>query len=145
MTGIIGRNGSRSGTITRNNAITFNSDGTLSGNFPSSGGGGGVKYVYRYRAMGTPSDTSKMWIAYGITTSYYHSSYTGKYMAFGFGQPVAVLTYNNTSQAWNSWIYINPSGSGSTGWGALGNTYSSPSGSFWNQAGYTHTVEMEKV
>jgi len=115
-------------------AITINSDGSLSGKFE-----GAVKFVSNYKASGNPTDTNKVRIAYGIVAQYY----SGSYMGFGFGQPVAVQSHNGSS--W-SWTYINPSSTSATESGSLSGSHSgAPTGSNYIQQGFTFTVEMDKV
>ena len=120
-------------------AITINSDGSLSGKFE-----GAVKFVSTYKASGNPTDTNKVWIAYGVSSNYYAGS--GHYMGFGYGQPVAILTYNTGTSSWNAWSYINASVSNATGSGSLSSSNSSaPTGDIWAQQGFTYTIEMDKV
>ena len=118
-------------------AITINSDGSLSGKFE-----GAVKFVSNYKASGNPTDTNKVRIAYGITSSYYASSTTGKYMGFGFGQPVAVQSHNGSS--W-SWTYINASSTDADEFGNLSGSSGAPADSHYRQQGFTYTIEMDKV
>lgn len=118
------------------NAITINSDGSLSGKFE-----GAVKFVSNYKASGNPTDTNKVRIAYGISSGYLYDS--NSYMGFGFGQPVAVQSHNGSS--W-SWTYINASTSSATGAGSLSSSNSgAPTGSHYSQQGFTYTIEMDKV
>ena len=115
-------------------AITINSDGSLSGKFE-----GAVKFVSNYKASGNRSDTNKVRIAYGITTSHF----TGGYMGFGFGQPVAVQSHNGSS--W-SWTYINASVTTAQGSGSLSSSNSgAPTSYVYSQQGFTYTIEMDKV
>ena len=115
-------------------AITINSDGSLSGKFE-----GAVKFVSNYKASGNPTDTNKVRIAYGITSSYY----TGGYMGFGFGQPVAVQSHNGSS--W-SWTYMNASTSSAVESGSLSSSNSgAPTDAHYRQQGFTYTIEMDKV
>ena len=119
-------------------AITINSDGSLSGKFE-----GAVKFVSNYKASGNPSDTNKVRIAYGITSSYYSDGSAQNYMGFGFGQPVAVQSHNGSS--W-SWTYINASTTTSNNAGSLSSSNSgAPTGSHYLQQGFTYTIEMDKV
>ena len=119
-------------------AITINSDGSLSGKFE-----GAVKFVSNYKASGNPTDTNKVRIAYGITSSYYATTSTGRFMGFGFGQPVAVQSHNGSS--W-SWTYINASTTAATESGSLSSSNSSsPTDDHYRQQGFTYTIEMDKV
>ena len=125
-------------------AITINSDGSLSGKFE-----GAVKFVSNHKASGNPTDTNKVRIAYGITSSYYFSATTGKYMGFGFGQPVAIQSHNGNSgndpSDW-SWAYINASTTTSDSAGSLSSSNSgAPTGNHYSQQGFTYTIEMDKV
>ena len=121
-------------------AITINSDGSLSGKFE-----GAVKFVSTGKASGNPTNTNKVWIAFGITSSYIASGSTGKFGITGFGQPVGILTYNTSTSAWNSWTYINQSTTDASVSGQLSDSSSTPSGNFYSQQGFTYTIEMDKV
>ena len=121
-------------------AITINSDGSLSGKFE-----GAVKFVSTGKASGNPTDTNKVWIAFGITSSYITSNSAGKFGIAGFGQPVGILTYNTSSSVWNSWTYINSATGDASGYGQLSDSSSTPGGNFYSQHGFTYTIEMDKV
>ena len=119
-------------------AITINSDGSLSGKFE-----GAVKFVSNYKASGNPTDTNKVRIAYGITSSYYTDGVTTNFMGFGFGQPVAVQSHNGSS--W-SWTYMNPATQSATDYGSLSSSNSgAPTSNHYRQQGFTYTIEMDKV
>ena len=125
-------------------AITINSDGSLSGKFE-----GAMKFVQIGRpSSGNPTDTNKVWITFGITSGYHEVTNGYGYMGFGFGQPVAILTYNTGTSSWNAWSYINPSITSAHGAGTLSgstNTDGSSSDSIYNTSGFTYTIEMDKV
>ena len=120
-------------------AITINSDGSLSGKFE-----GAVKFVSIGKATGNPTDTNKVWIVFGLTSSYSSGSHQGRQMAVGFGQPVGILNYNTGTSSWNSWHYVNQTTAGGLG-GQLSDSSSTPNGNFYEQQGFTYTIEMDKV
>ena len=117
-------------------AITINSDGSLSGKFE-----GAVKFVSTNKATGNPTDTNKVRIAFGITSSYYHSTATGKYMGHGFGEPCAVQSHDGSS--WG-WVYQTPRTGEANAAGSLGSSTTATGHSYAQQM-YTYTIEMDKV
>ena len=124
-------------------AITINSDGSLSGKFE-----GAVKFVQIGRpSSGNPTDTNKVWITFGITSGYHTAVDNTSYLAQGWGQPCAILTYNTGTSSWNSWNYINPSTASSDAIGLLsGSTPTTgTSGQIYSTHGFTYTIEMDKV
>ena len=118
-------------------AITINSDGSLSGKFE-----GAVKFVSTNKATGNPTDTNKVRIAFGITSSYWQSSGTaGKHMAQGWGNPCAVQSHDGSS--WG-WVYLTPRTGDQNESGSLGAS-TTASGNGYAQQLYTYTIEMDKV
>ena len=117
-------------------AITINSDGSLSGKFE-----GAVKFVSTNKATGNPSDTNKVRIAFGITSSYWSATSSSGYMAQGWGVPCAVQSHDGST--WG-WVYQTPRTGDQNEAGSLGSS-TTPSGNGYTQQMYTYTIEMDKV